>query len=172
MSHPIIIYDGRGRGGDSNGKWPPFVASQQNLILFILQIPPLVYLTKPFSHNWCPYTPDSVVAQTWNKNFREFKQELKQIFKLIYYAIYWSGCVCGRTGGYLQGTHFLNGDNYGTPHVGLCFPVLCVGWLGCVRLFRHSNRGLITKGTIGSPVGKRPPFAKRVQNIWEVLRKC
>ena len=35
----------------------------------------------------------------------------------------------------------------------------------CVRLFRHSNRGLITKGTIGSPVGKRPPFAKRVQNI-------
>ena len=32
----------------------------------------------------------------------------------------------------------------------------------CVRLFRHSNRGLITKG---SPVGKRPPFAKRVQNI-------
>ena len=42
----------------------------------------------------------------------------------------------------------------------------------CVRLFRHSNRGLITKGTIGSPVGKRPPFVKRVQNIWEVLRKC
>ena len=47
----------------------------------------------------------------------------------------------------------------------------CVGvWVcGCVgvwvRLFRHSNRGLITKGTIGSPVGKRPPFAKRVQNI-------
>ena len=35
----------------------------------------------------------------------------------------------------------------------------------CVSLFRHSNRGLITKGTIGSPVGKRPPFAKRVQNI-------
>ena len=34
-----------------------------------------------------------------------------------------------------------------------------------VSLFRHSNRGLITKGTIGSPVGKRPPFAKRVQNI-------
>ena len=34
----------------------------------------------------------------------------------------------------------------------------------CVRLFRHSNRGLISKGTIGSPVGKRPPFAKRVQN--------
>ena len=41
---------------------------------------------------------------------------------------------------------------------------------GCVSLFRHSNRGLITKGTIGSPLGKRPPFAKRVQNIWEVLR--
>ena len=41
----------------------------------------------------------------------------------------------------------------------------------CLSLFRHSNRGLITKGTIGSPVGKRPPFAKRVQNIWEVLRK-
>ena len=41
-----------------------------------------------------------------------------------------------------------------------------------VSLFRHSNRGLITKATIGSPVGKRPPFAKRVQNIWEVLRKC
>ena len=38
-------------------------------------------------------------------------------------------------------------------------------------LFKHSNRGLITKGTIGSPVWKRPPFAKRVQNIWEVLRK-
>ena len=38
------------------------------------------------------------------------------------------------------------------------------GWVCvCVRLFRHSNRGLITKGTIGSPVGKRPPFAKRVQ---------
>ena len=34
-----------------------------------------------------------------------------------------------------------------------------------MRLFRHSNRGLITKGTIGSPVGKRSPFAKRVQNI-------
>ena len=34
----------------------------------------------------------------------------------------------------------------------------------CVSLFRHSNRGLITKGTIGSPVGKRPPFAKRV--VW------
>ena len=41
-----------------------------------------------------------------------------------------------------------------------------------VSLFRHSNRGLITKATIGSPVGKRPPFAKRVQNIWEVLQKC
>ena len=40
---------------------------------------------------------------------------------------------------------------------------VCVGV--CGRLFRHSNRGLITKGTIGSPVGKRPPFAKRVQNI-------
>ena len=57
---------------------------------------------------------------------------------------------------------------------------LCIGILfrvkycvcGCVSLFRHSNRGLIKKGTIGSPVGKRPPFAKRVQNIWEVLRKC
>ena len=30
----------------------------------------------------------------------------------------------------------------------------------CVRLFRHSNRGLITKGTIGSPVGKRPPVCQ------------
>ena len=35
----------------------------------------------------------------------------------------------------------------------------------CVRLCRHSNRGLRTKGTIGSPVGKRTPFAKHVQNI-------
>ena len=30
----------------------------------------------------------------------------------------------------------------------------------CVRLFRHSNLGLITKGTIGSPVGKRPPVCQ------------
>ena len=43
---------------------------------------------------------------------------------------------------------------------------VCVCVCVCVcALFRHSNRGLITKGTIGSPVGKRPPFAKRVQNI-------
>ena len=53
---------------------------------------------------------------------------------------------------------------------GLRLPVftslcVCVCVCVCVRLFRHSNRGLITKGTIGSPVGKRPPFAKRVQNI-------
>ena len=57
---------------------------------------------------------------------------------------------------------------------GVCVCGVCV----CVRLFRHSNRGLITKGTIGSPVGKRFTHSnrglpnKRVQNIWEVLRKC
>ena len=29
-----------------------------------------------------------------------------------------------------------------------------------MSLFRHSNRGLITKGTKGSPVGKRPPVCQ------------
>ena len=47
----------------------------------------------------------------------------------------------------------------------VCVCGVYVGVCGCMRLFRHSNRGLITKGTIGSPVGKRPLFAKRVQNI-------
>ena len=34
----------------------------------------------------------------------------------------------------------------------------------CVSLFRHSNWGLITKGTIGSPVGKRPPYKQKRNN--------
>ena len=73
------------------------------------------------------------------------------------------GCTLGVPWVYL-------GCTLGVPWVYLgC--TLGVPWV-CVRLFRHSNRGLITKGTIGSPVGKRSPFAKRVQNIWEVLRKC
>ena len=35
----------------------------------------------------------------------------------------------------------------------------------CMRLFRHSNRVLITKGTIGSPVGKRP----RLPNVYKTM---
>ena len=58
-----------------------------------------------------------------------------------------------------KNVHTVKQDRLG---MGLC---VCVCVCVCVRLFRHSNRGLITKGTIGSPVGKRPPFAKRVQNI-------
>ena len=51
------------------------------------------------------------------------------------------------------------------PGVGVCVGVCGCVWVCVGVVFRHSNRGLITKGTIGSPVGKRPPFAKRVQNI-------
>ena len=79
------------------------------------------------------------------------------------------GCCCLSSDAYEVAIHDLVID--------LAVQCTCPGPWGtahrvCVSLFRHSNRGLITKGTIGSPVGKRPPFAKRVQNIWEVLRKC
>ena len=60
----------------------------------------------------------------------------------------------------------------GTIEKTIKYPIsaICPVWV-CMRLFRHSNRGLITKGTIGSPVGKRPPFAKRVQNICMSINK-
>ena len=53
-------------------------------------------------------------------------------------------------------------NNGRTPFAGVYkFVCVCVCVCVCVRLFRHSNRGLITKGTIGSPVGNRVPSWKK-----------
>ena len=63
-----------------------------------------------------------------------------------------------------NGTHKRNSIDwpyYATKEKAIKYPIsaMCRVWV-CVSLFRHSNRGLITKGTIGSPVGKRPPVCQ------------